>query len=187
MNRGGLNRLSTSEEISMKRILRPLVMVILFLPLMVGITPIPAASGAANLSIYWLPFGEAVNYAKESNKLIFAFVYTDWCSVCKRMDNITLSDANIQSYLSEYFVCTRINAESTREHECNGQRYTEQEIAQILDVDGYPTFVILASRGGGSLGKFSGYRGPNELQEVLTYFGERHFLEMPLDQWRKRR
>ncbi len=171
----------------MKRILRPLAMVMLILPLLVGITPAPAASGSENLSIYWLPFGEAVNYARESNKLIFAYVYTDWCSVCKRMNTNTLSDPNIQSYLSEYFVCTKINAESSTEHECNGQRYTEQQISQILEADGYPTFVILASRGGGSLGRFSGYHDPDEFQEILTYYGDRHFLDMPIDKWRKQK
>jgi thioredoxin-related protein len=182
-----MNRLSTSEEINMKKILRPLVMMIVILPFLVGITPVSTASGSENLSIYWLPFGEAVNYARESNKLIIAYVYTDWCSVCKRMNNNTLSDANIQSYLGNNFVCTKVNAESSTEHECNGQRLTEQQISQMLGVDGYPTFIILASRGGGSLGRFSGYRDADQFQEVLTYYGERHFLDMPLDKWRKQK
>jgi thioredoxin-related protein len=103
------------------------------------------------------------------------------------MNNLTFSDANIQYYLSNNFVCTKINAESSTQHECNGQRLTEQQIAQTLQVDGYPTFVILASRGGGALGSFSGYHEPSELQEILTYYGERHFLEMPFDKWKKQR
>jgi thioredoxin-related protein len=170
----------------MKRILRPFVMVMVILPLMVGITPSPAASGSSNLSIYWLPFGDALNYARENNRILFIYVYTDWCSQCKRMNNLTFSDADIQYYLSDNFVCTKINAESATEHECNGQRLTEQQIAQMLEVDGYPTFIFLASRGGGSLGSFSGYIDPSKLQEILTYYGERHFLEMPFNKWKKR-
>jgi thioredoxin-related protein len=171
----------------MNKILNPLVIVIVILPFLVGITPVPTASGTENQSIYWLPFGDAVNYARESNKLIFAYVYTDWCSVCKRMNNNTLSDPNIQSYLSNYFVCTKVNAESSTEHECNGQRYTEQQLSQILGADGYPTFVILASRGGGALGRFSGYRDADDFREILTYYGDRHFLDMPMDKWLKTR
>ena len=171
----------------MKKILKPAIIAIIILPILIGIAPRPAASGSENFSIYWLPFGEALRYAQENNTLIFAYVYTDWCSQCKKMNNRTFTDPTLQYYLSEKFVCTRINAESSTEHECNGQRYSEQQIAQMLGVNGYPTIVMLASRGGGNLGSFSGYREPNELQEILTYYGDGHFLQMPFNKWRKQR
>lgn len=145
------------------------------------------APASENLSIYWLPFGEALRYAQENNRIIFAYVYADWCSQCKKMNSRTFTDPNIQEYLGYKFVCTAVNAESDREHECNGQRISEKQIAEMLEVDGYPTVVILASRGGGRLGSFGGYREPQQLQEILTYYGEGYFLQMPFNKYLKGR
>jgi thioredoxin-related protein len=170
----------------MNKVLAIAILVLMILPTVAGNTakahPFESSSGY----IYWMSFGEALNYARENDKLIFVYVYTDWCPQCKKLDAITFNDETVQYYLSQKFICTKVNAESDREHECNGQVYTERQIAQMLEVEGYPTIIVLASRGG-SLGSFSGYREPSQLQDVLVYFSDGYFREMPFDKWMRSR
>ncbi|MGD0339717.1 MAG: thioredoxin family protein [Bacteroidota bacterium] len=170
----------------MNRTLTIVFIAVFILPLMVGFTPKPHSSGTSNQYIYWMPFGEAIKYAKENEKIIFVYAYTDWCPQCKRMEALTFTDATVQYYLREKFVCTKINAESNVQHECNSQVLTEQQIAQSLEVDEYPTMIMLAPLGG-SLGTFSGFHESTELQQILVYFGEGHYRTMPYNMWLKGR
>lgn len=163
-----------------------LLILILFLPFAAAHPAGPNPPVLLSQQIYWMPFGEALKYARDLNKVVFVYVYTDWCPQCKRMNNLTFNDRTIQDYIYDKFICTKVNAESDIQHECNGQKYTEREIAQMLGVEGYPTMIVLASQGG-SLGSFSGYRGPDELKDILIYFGDGHFQEMSFPQWMKGR
>ncbi len=170
----------------MNKAMTMLFIVIFILPFMVGFTAKSDSCETSDHGIYWMPFGEALKYARENDKIVFVYVHTDWCPNCKKMDDLTFSDATVQYYLREKFICTKINAESGVQHECNGQVYTEQQVAQMLGVDGYPTIIMLASSGG-SLGSLSGYRDPVNLQQTLIYFGEGHYRKMPYNLWLKER
>ncbi len=170
----------------MNRKLSTIIIAVIILPFLVGFSPASYHSETYDQWINWMSFGEALKYSRDVNRIIFVYVYTDWCPQCKKLDAMTFTDETVQYYLRNNFVCTKINAESDREHQCNGQTITERQIAQSLGVDGYPTMIMLAPLGG-SLGAFSGFRESADLQQILIYYGEGHFLKMPYDKWLKNR
>jgi thioredoxin-related protein len=168
----------------MDKILTTLILIILFFPPTALYATGPEPSESMNQQIYWMPFGDALRYAKENDKIVFVYVYTNWCSQCKKMNDLTFPDPTVQYYLSTKFVCTKINAESEVQHDCNSQRYTEKQIAQMLEVSGYPTMLFLSPNGGSIMG-ISGYYSPDDIQPVLVYIGEDHYRSMPYRQWRQ--
>ncbi|MBI5175010.1 MAG: thioredoxin family protein [Candidatus Obscuribacter sp.] len=93
-------------------------------------------------------FAEALAEAKSQNKLVFADVYTDWCGWCKRLDRDTFSDPGMVAYLSEKYICVKVNAENGKEN---------IKLAEDAEVTGFPTGLVFKS-GGELLGKVSGYK-----------------------------
>ena len=93
-------------------------------------------------------FAEALAEAKSQNKLVFADVYTDWCGWCKRLDRDTFSDPAMVAYLSEKYICVKVNAENGKEN---------IKLAEDAEVTGFPTGLVFKS-GGELLGKVSGYK-----------------------------
>ena len=73
--------------------------------------------------------------AKESNKLIFADVYTDWCTYCHKLDKEVYTDDQVISYFNENFINIKFDAES---------QYGYQ-LAQRFRVEGYPTLLFLTA------------------------------------------
>jgi thiol:disulfide interchange protein len=115
------------------------------------------AAGAAALP--WeqdLP--KALARASGEKKLVMVDFYTDWCRWCKRMDQTTFADANVQRALRRV-VSVKLNAEKDG-----------RAAAARFSVDGYPTIVFLNARGG-EVGRIPGYLEPGpfleELEDIL--------------------
>ena len=71
--------------------------------------------------------------AKNSERLIFIDVYTDWCGYCKMMDKDVFSDSEVANYLNDNFVSVKLDAETEF-----GENFT-----QNYKVDGFPTYIFL--------------------------------------------
>lgn len=79
---------------------------------------------------------EAKAKAKESGKMLFVDIYTNWCPPCKVMDQEYFTDPEIAGRLNAFFVNLKADAEG------NGRAAARQ-----FAVVGYPTMVFLASDG----------------------------------------
>ncbi len=81
---------------------------------------------------------EAVfKHAKETEKLIFLDIYTDWCMPCKMMDENIFSDKKLGEYYNEQFISMKVNAEKGK----------GIDIANKYRVQAYPTLLFLDSKG----------------------------------------
>jgi len=100
----------------------------------------------------------ALTRASGEKKLVMVDFYTDWCQWCKRMDQNTLTDENVQRAL-QGVVSVRLNAEK----EGRGE-------AERFNVEGFPTLIFLDS-GGAEVGRIPGYMEPgpflDELHNIL--------------------
>jgi thiol-disulfide isomerase/thioredoxin len=100
--------------------------------------PSPPNNVAAGGPIIWhRDPSEAARLAYAGDRLVVIDVFTDWCGWCKKMDREIYTDRRIAA-LSREYVFLKLNAED---------RGAGQEFARVAGVRGFPTTVILNSKG----------------------------------------
>ncbi len=101
----------------------------------------------------WVSFAEVENLQKKDPRRVLVDVYTDWCKICKMMDQQTFSDPDLIRYLNENFHLVKFNAEEKASISFQGKtyRYLERgsrgynELAPALLTNSmaFPSFVVL--------------------------------------------
>ncbi len=124
----------------------------------------------------WMAIEHAVEKAPNANKKIVLDIYTDWCGWCKKMDKSTYANENVQKYLNEKFLVSKMNPEKEGKLTYNGEEYSYREFAQALQVRGYPATAFLNEKNE-VLTVLPGYLGPDDFMNVLKYFGEDIYLD----------
>ena len=71
--------------------------------------------------------------AKSENKLVFADVFTDWCTYCKQLDEEVYTDPKVIAFFEEHFINIKFDAES---------KFGEPRADQF-NVSTYPTLLFL--------------------------------------------
>ena len=97
------------------------------------------ASQASPSSITWeRDYEEAVERASAEKKLIIAYMFTDWCVICKRMNAETFVAPQLIEEMAAEYVWLKLNTET----EEDGKRFQE-DFAILI----YPTILLLDSHG----------------------------------------
>ena len=123
--------------------------------------------------IQWVSMDKAEEIQKASpEKPLFIDVYTDWCGWCKQMDNTTFKDQEVVSFLNQYFIPVKFDAEQKESINFKGQDFVYQqagsrgvhELAAAL-LQGqlsYPSYVVMDGKGQ-ITHIFKGFQKPNDL------------------------
>jgi thioredoxin-related protein len=82
-------------------------------------------------------WGEAIEKAKITNKLIFVDVYTNWCGPCKKMNKEIFTLETVGKVYNSNFICYQINAENNE----------GKILASQFNVSVYPTFLFIKADG----------------------------------------
>jgi thioredoxin-related protein len=98
---------------------------------------------------------EALQLAKDTDKILFLEVSTDWCGYCKRMKSKVYSDTSVGDFYNENFVNFSADAEK-------GEGIA---IKKQFGVKGYPTLVYIKPDGT-VIEKKSGYRNADSFIEL---------------------
>jgi thioredoxin-related protein len=130
--------------------------------------------------IAWQKVDAGMQYSRSNNKKLFMYVYTDWCSYCKKMENEVFSDDKVAAYLNENFTPVAIDAESRTRIRFGSDEMTEQEYAAMLGVQGFPTHVFMTADGE-PITLAPGYIPAENFLKVLSYIAEDHYLHMSWD------
>jgi thiol:disulfide interchange protein len=117
----------------------------------------PDSGGAPGVS--WQPdLKGAMARAESERKVVMVEFYTDWCTWCRKLNETTFADGDVQKALAQV-VAVRLNAEK----DGRGQ-------AETFRVEGYPTIVFLDASGR-EVGRIPGYLPPKpflqELHDIL--------------------
>lgn len=98
--------------------------------------------------VHWMNYTEALEKAKNSNKLIFVDLYADWCVPCRIMDANTYSEPMVASILNTRFVPVKLDADSQDTITCDGKRKTVQRCYfDVWNLSVLPAFVLIAPNG----------------------------------------
>lgn len=97
-------------------------------------------------------FEEAEKLSIENPKSFLVFIHTDWCKICKMMENTTFKNKEIVQHLNQNFYFISFNAENKKDIKFNkntfkfkpkGTNSGIHELAELLSNQTYPTITIL--------------------------------------------
>jgi thioredoxin-related protein len=98
-------------------------------------------------SVEWGSLDQALRTARQEKKAVFVMVYTDWCGYCHQMEATTFRDPMIIARLNKNFVPAKLNGESPKVLNLGKVSITETEWAQDQGVQGFPSLIVLDSKG----------------------------------------
>jgi thiol:disulfide interchange protein len=99
----------------------------------------------------------AFSEAAEEDLPVLVFLYTDWCTYCRQMDQTTFSDPEVVNRMSTDYVWLRLNAET----DPYGVRMQQRFL-----ISGFPTLLILDSSGR-EIDRLQGYIPPQHFPEAV--------------------
>ena len=132
----------------------------------------------------WTSFTQGVKEAEATNKKVLVDVFTDWCSLCKKMDSDTYTHPRVKDYLSKNYVLVKLNAESDAKETLDTTKVTDAQLASAFGVNGYPTTIFLESTGH-PITMAPGFMKPDEFLHVLKYIGDDVYKRMEFKDYLK--
>jgi thioredoxin-related protein len=124
----------------------------------------------------WQGWEDGVRTTQGSGKYMLVDVYTDWCGWCKKLDQEVYAHPEVQQLLASNFVTVKLNAESTNLIKNGTNQFTEQELAKMLDVKGYPAILVYDKKFQ-LVSRLSGYHEPKEFIRYLKYISGKHYTQ----------
>jgi len=134
------------------------------------------------VDLKWRKFDEGVAEAKKTKKKILLDVYADWCKWCKKLDAEVYTDSKVASYLNKYYVLIKVNGESNDRLTHKNQRMTEEQLARVFGVTGFPTIIFLDSNAE-IIDKLGGFVAADRFLPIIQYIGEDYYKKMKWDEF----
>ena len=109
--------------------------------------------------IQWAQTWDAAFFrARSEEKVVLVTFYADWCIWCKKLEDTTLADSSVASFLAEKTVPIRLDVDGAG-----------RELSDQYRVDGLPTVLVLKNDGT-ELGRIPGYLPPEGFLERIRSF-----------------
>lgn len=107
--------------------------------------------------------------ARVENKFIFVDCYATWCGPCKDMDRTTYQDDKVGDFVSDRFICIRVQMDTTnQDNELIKSWYPDaSSIAQTYGINEYPSFLFF-SPDGKIVHRDVGYKNENDFISLLS-------------------
>ncbi len=132
-----------------------------------------ASQNFAQLKTY--TFEEADKLSAEKPKPLVIFINTNWCKICKMMENSTFKNQKIIDELNQHFYFINFNAEEKRpiifqqktfKYKPKGKNTGIHELAENLSNQTYPTITILKNNE--IIGQTESFVNAPDLLTILT-------------------
>ena len=99
----------------------------------------------------------ALGEAQSRDQFVLAYLYTDWCSYCKKMDSETFRDSDLIDEMSDSYVWLRLNAEKQEDGVLLQKRF---------GITGYPCTIIM-DQNGTEVDRIQGYVPVGRFKEAV--------------------
>lgn len=138
--------------------------------------------------IDWQQWEDQLAENDQSKTLVY--VYTSWCTLCKKLEQEAFADSTTRTLLLDNFALVGLDAESKEELQFQEEDYSYvrknnmgyHELAAHL-LDGrlaFPSLVFLDEESN-VIQVIHGYQGLEHFNLLVRYYGEDHYKNMP---WR---
>lgn len=152
--------------------------------------------------VKWTDLATAQAAAKKDGKPLMIDVYTSWCGPCRMLDANTFGDKQTAEYINANYHPVKFDAEGGETVIYNGKSYsnpsydparkggrngTHELTMAIAPVNGrvaYPTIVYMDSEGQ-VLTPVQGYMTPDQIEPILTYFGDGIYKKQEYPEFQK--
>lgn len=134
----------------------------------------------------WYPFEEAIDRARLGKKKVIVDVYAIWCPWCRRLQDEVYTDPDVQSYLENHFVLTRLDAENLEDSiQFKEHDLTPADLAHGLGAQGFPTTVFLDEESD-YITRLPGFIEAADFLSVLDYVGSNAFRDLSYQEFVER-
>jgi len=145
--------------------------------------------------IKWMSIEEALDKQNDEPRKILIDVYTKWCKVCHKLDQLSLSQQHIAEYINDNYYPVKFDAESKTHIYFMGQKYEFKNEGS----SGYHTFAYKITHGKLNypslvfmdedlrvIQSINGFQSPSKLIRILTYFAENYNKKIPWNEFNSR-
>jgi thiol:disulfide interchange protein DsbD len=118
----------------------------------------PGGAEMAEAGLNWLPSDDdALAQAQQSGQPVLVDFYADWCPACRELDEKTWVHPDVANELKRFVLVKLDFTKASPELAAKQSKY---------GVQGLPTVILMDSKGE-EINRFSGFRGPEEVLEML--------------------
>lgn len=169
---------------SKKIILYVLLLLIIISSPLSTLTLYSAETGMSFNDLNWLTYNEGLVKSMIENKPTLIYFYSDQCGWCRRLEEESFSDPDIQSMMSSYFSIIKINSNSSKTIlDENDNQISERELSErIFQVRGNPTIWFLDS-GNERIASLPGYIPAELLTQVLVYIKDGQYRDYTFQEY----
>ncbi len=130
-----------------------------------------------NPQLQWLSYDKALTRSKVENIPTLLYFYSDSCFYCRRLEEETFSNKEIQNLLNKDFALAKINVNSSQTVLIEGKKLTENRLStEVYQINGVPTVWFLNSANE-RIGSLPGFRTPEEYISILIYIRDGFYKE----------
>ncbi len=122
--------------------------------------------------VKWLSLKEGLKKAKEEKKLVVIYITSKHCQYCRKMENTTFKDKEIQEFMNEHFI--PIKAEKNSKD--------GWVVRKKYGYVGTPTFHFLEPDGKKIKTLFGAWTS-DEFMGILRYFAEGHYKTINMTEY----
>lgn len=159
-----------------KSILAVLALVLIGMLVVSGFRGPGASTGDAPGNISWQDPAMSLDNIRSSEKPVYVYFHTDWCSFCRKMEAGTFSDSRVQDLLNDNFIALKINPETSGTTNFLGENLSFSEAANRLGVRGYPASFFF-SPDGKLIGGQPGYITADMFAGFADYVGNGYYRD----------
>ena len=148
-----------------------------------------------NSDIKWTTIDQALEMQKDEPRKLLIEVFTKWCKVCHKLDQLSLSQEHIAEYINENYYPVKFDAESKAPIYFMGQKYEFKNDGS----SGYHSFAYKITHGKLNypslvfmdedlrvIQSINGFQSPDKLIRILTYFADNYNKKIPWNEFNSR-
>ncbi|MEM9341252.1 MAG: thioredoxin family protein [Bacteroidota bacterium] len=98
-------------------------------------------------SVRWLTFEQLEDSLETNPRPVLIDFYTDWCTYCRKMDQVVFTNQEVVNMLNEQYYAVRFDAETASEVIFGGQKFVNHQIGKSRTPT-HELAQLLASRAG---------------------------------------
>lgn len=114
----------------------------------------------------WVPIEQAMQKAKEDNRLILLDIYEIGCQFCRAMNREVYPSPSTRAVIDRDFYPVKINGNSEETITFMGEEITQQAFANNLGLTAFP-FTVVMDHEGNVISTRRGYMGVQDLNGFL--------------------